>query len=67
MRALSWATGVTTGYQRDSSSKRPMSSVTLVAQALHCLWHLPQLRTLKNAPAIAWKTTELFSTAPTGT
>jgi hypothetical protein len=33
MRALPWATGVTTGYQRDSSSKRPMSSVTLVARA----------------------------------
>ena len=33
MRALPRATGVTTGYQRDSSSKRPMSSVTLAARA----------------------------------
>ena len=32
MRALPWATGVTTGYQRDSSSKRPMSSVTLATR-----------------------------------
>jgi hypothetical protein len=32
MRALPWATGVTTGYQRDSSSKRPVSSVTLAAR-----------------------------------
>ena len=66
MRALPWATGVTTGYQRDSSSKRPMSSVTLVARALHRLWNLPPLRTLKNAPTAAWKTREPFSTAPTG-
>ena len=50
MRALPWATGVTTGYQRDSSSKRPMSSATLVARALHRPWKLPPLRTLKNAP-----------------
>ena len=34
MRALPRVTAVTTGYQRDSSSKRPMSSVTLVARAL---------------------------------
>ncbi len=32
-----WATGVTTGYQRDSSSKRPMSSVTLVARGTAAL------------------------------
>ena len=47
MRALPWATGVTTGYQRDSSSKRPMSSVTLVARAIR-LWNLPPLWTLKS-------------------
>jgi hypothetical protein len=34
MRALPRATGVTTGYQRDSSSKRPMSSVTLVTRVV---------------------------------
>src|SRR5215471_5289989 len=33
MRALLWVTRVTTGYQRDSSSKRPVSSVTLAARA----------------------------------
>ena len=32
MRALPRATGVTTGYQRDSSSKRPMSSVVSAAR-----------------------------------
>ena len=32
MRALPRATGVTTEYQRDSSSKRPMSSVILAAR-----------------------------------
>jgi len=66
MRALPWATGVTTGYQRDSSSKRPMSSVTLVTRARHRLWNLPLLWTLKDAPTAAWKTIEPFSTAPTG-
>ena len=30
MCALLWATSVTTEYQRDSSSKRPLSSVALV-------------------------------------
>ena len=30
MRALLWATGVTTGYQRDSSSKRPMFGMPLL-------------------------------------
>ena len=35
MRALPRVTGVTTGYQRDSSSKRPVSSVTLAARATH--------------------------------
>jgi len=56
MRALPRATGVTTGYQRDSSSKRPMSSVTLVTRALHRLWNLPLLRTLKTVPTPVWKT-----------
>jgi len=56
MRALPWATRVTTGYQRDSSSKRPMSSVTLAWRALYCRWKLPLL----------WKTTEPFSAATTG-
>ena len=34
MCALPWATGVTTEYQRDSSSKRPRSSVVFAARAL---------------------------------
>jgi len=42
MRALPWATRVTTGYQRDSSSKRPMSSVTLAWRARYRLWKLPR-------------------------
>jgi hypothetical protein len=67
MRALPWVTGVITEYQRDSSSKRPMSSVTLATRVRHRLWNLPRLWTLKNAPTTAWKTTEPFSTAPTGT
>ena len=66
MRALLWATGVTTGYQRDSSSKRPMWSVTLVTRVRHRPWKLPRPWTLKNAPTAAWKTTEPFSTATTG-
>jgi hypothetical protein len=66
MRALPWTTKVTTGYQRDSSSKRPMSSVTLVARVVHCPWKLPPPWTLKNALTAAWKTTEPFPTAPTG-
>jgi hypothetical protein len=33
MCALPWATGVTTEYQRDSSSKRPRSSVVSAARA----------------------------------
>ena len=48
MRALPGATWVTTGYQRDSSSKRPMSSVTLVTQTLHRLWNLPPLWKRQN-------------------
>ena len=36
MRALLWATTVTTGYQRDSSSKRPRSSVVFATR------HLPR-------------------------
>jgi len=67
MRALPRATGVTTGYQRDSSSKRPVSSVTLAARAYYRPWKLPPLWTLKNAPTAAWKTAEPFSTATTGT
>jgi hypothetical protein len=66
MRALPWATGVTTGYQRDSSSKRPVSSVTLAARVPHRPWKLPPLWTLKNPPTAAWKTTRPFSTATTG-
>jgi hypothetical protein len=50
MRALPWATRVTTGYQRDSSSKRPVSSVTLAARGHHRPWKLALLWTLKNAP-----------------
>src|SRR5512134_3583412 len=53
MRALPWVTKVTTGYQRDSSSKRPMSSVTLVTRVSHRPWKLPRLWTLKNAPTAA--------------
>jgi hypothetical protein len=41
MRALPWATRVTTEYQRDSSSKRPISSVTLAARRLYRPWNLP--------------------------
>jgi len=35
MCALRWATGVTTGYERDSSSKRPVLSVALAARLPH--------------------------------
>lgn len=48
MRALPWATRVTTGYQRDSSSKRPMSSVTLVTRVRHRPWNLPLPLALDN-------------------
>ena len=67
MCALLRATAVTTEYQRDSSSKRPMSSVTLVTRARHRPWKLPRLWTLKNAPTAPWKTAVPFSTVPTGT
>ena len=40
--ALPWATRATTGYPRDSSSKRPMSSVTFEARARHRPWKLPR-------------------------
>jgi len=62
MRALPRATGVTTGYQRDSSSKRPMSSVTLVTRARLGLWNLTPLWTLKTAPTAASLKRLLLST-----
>ena len=40
--------GVTTGYQRDSSSKRPRSSVPLAARGRHRPWKLPALWTLEE-------------------
>jgi hypothetical protein len=67
MCALPRATEVTTEYQRDSSSKRPVSSVALVARRSHGPWKLPKRWTLKNAPTASWKTTMPFSTVTTGT
>ena len=67
MCALPRATGITTEYQRDSSSKRPMSSVVLAARPSHSPWKLPERWTLNNAPTAPWKTVRLFSTVTTGT
>lgn len=67
MCALLQATAVTTEYQRDSSSKRPRSSVVLVARSRRRPWTLPPPWTQKNAPTAAWKTTRPFSTVTTGT
>ena len=67
MCALLRATVVTTEYQRDSSSKRPKSSVVLVARSRRSRWTPPQPWTRKNAPTAAWKTTRPFSTVTTGT
>ncbi len=53
MCALLRATVVTTEYQRDSSSKRPKSSVVLVARFRRSRWTLPQRWTQKNAPTAA--------------
>jgi len=64
MRALPGATWVTTGYQRDSSSKRPMSSVTLAERARYHLWKLPPLWTLKNAPTALGKRQNRFPQLP---
>jgi hypothetical protein len=66
MRALRRATGVTTEYQRDSSSKRPVLSVTFVARAPPPLEAAAAVDA-ENAPTAAWKTRGPFSTAPTGT
>ena len=51
MCALSRVTGITTEYQRDSSSKRPMSSVALVARPCHGPWKLsPQALDNRSFP-----------------
>src|SRR5690606_11082445 len=54
------ATEVTTGYQRASSSKRPMASVLLVARGWHDPKKPPPPPTPKNAPPATWKTTDRF-------
>ena len=56
MCALPWATTVITVYQRDSSSKRPRSSVVFAARTSSCVrdtkWQTrrPGLRALRAAP-----------------
>lgn len=61
MCALLRATAVTTVYQRDSSSKRPRSSVVFAARPpTKSLWKLPTLWTLENAPTASWKTQNVF-------
>ena len=66
MCALPRATAVTTEYQRDSSSKRPRSSVVSAARAptrastIGCQWTRPPgLRALRAAPSAP------LDTAPT--
>jgi hypothetical protein len=61
MCALSRATAITTEYQRDSSSKRPRSSVVFAAREPGPrLRKLPVWWTLNTASTTPWKTRSVF-------